>query len=55
MDPPETAGAECALKEKVGESIGTLWSTLVGKEGVVYGMRLIYALTTFAAFTGALC
>jgi hypothetical protein len=32
MDPPEAAGAECALKVKVGESVGALWSTLVGKE-----------------------
>lgn len=54
MDPPEAPGAECALEEKVDESVGTLWSTLVGKEGVVYGTRLVYALATFAAFTGAL-
>ena len=54
MDPPEAAGAECALEEKVAESISALRSTLVGKGRVVYGTRVIYALATFAAFTGAL-
>ena len=54
MDPPEAAGAECALEDKVGETVGALWSTLVGKEGLVYETGLIYALATFAALAGAL-
>lgn len=32
VDPPEAAGAKRALKVKVGESVGALCSTLVGKE-----------------------
>ena len=55
MDSPEAAGAECALKEEVGESVGALWSTLAWEVGLVYGTCLIYALATFAALAGALC
>jgi hypothetical protein len=55
MDTPETARAEGALEEKVGETVGALCSTLVWEVGFVYGTCLIHALATFAAFAGALC
>jgi len=54
MDSPEAACPKGTLKVKVGETIGPFCSTLVWK-GVIYGTRLIYALASFAAFTGSLC
>ena len=52
MDPTETAGAESALKVKVGETVSALLPTLVGK-----GLRhssVIYALSPFAALASTL-
>jgi len=54
VDPSKAARAEGTLKVKVGETVGALCSPLVGKEGLVYGTPLIYALATLAAFAGAL-
>ena len=50
MDPPEAARAEGTLKVEVGETVRALGSTLVWKDGFVYGTIFIYALATFAAF-----
>ena len=55
MDAPEAACAEGALKEEVGESVGTLCSALVWEIRLAYETCLIYALATFAALAGALC
>jgi hypothetical protein len=54
MDSPEAARAECPLKKKVSESVGTLCSTLAWEVRLVYGTCIIYALATFAALAGAL-
>ena len=55
MDPSEATRTEGALKIEVGETVRALSSTLVWEDRFVYETLLIYALATFAAFTGTLC
>jgi hypothetical protein len=52
MDPTETAGAEGALKVKVGETVSALLPTLV-REGLCQS-SVIDALSPFATLAGAL-
>jgi hypothetical protein len=54
MNPSKTACAEGTLKEKVGETVGTLGTTLVRKRGLVWGTRIIYTLATFTTLASAL-